>query len=161
MPPHISLSTISVVVVAIIFIIDKHEIMDPHSRAAKKHTSHGNEVLPQDITHLIQNPCYQPENLCQDPAGNQTTRRPTDHCKDMETAVVWSCLPFIRFGQNHLVRHSERGKKTEEEVGRYHQTINSQAWSSPSTKGSGEQGKMEEIGCEIICGPPTILAIKG
>ena len=30
----------------------------------------------------------------------------------MQTAVVWSCLPFIRFGQNHLARHSKRGKKT-------------------------------------------------
>ena len=27
--------------------------MDPHSRAPKKNTSHGNEVLPQDNTHLI------------------------------------------------------------------------------------------------------------
>ena len=26
--------------------------MDPHSRAPKKSTSHGNEVLPQDTTHL-------------------------------------------------------------------------------------------------------------
>ena len=34
--------------------------------------------------------------------------------------MVWSCLPFIGSGQNHLARHSERGKKTrqtEEEVG--------------------------------------------
>ena len=30
----------------------------------------------------------------------------------MQTAVVWSCLSFIRPGQNHLARHSERGKKT-------------------------------------------------
>ena len=30
----------------------------------------------------------------------------------MQTKVVWSCLPFIRSGQNHLARHSERGKKT-------------------------------------------------
>ena len=38
--------------------------------------------------------------------------------------VVWSCLPFIRSGQNHLARHNESGKKTrqtEEEVGRQHQ----------------------------------------
>ena len=28
------------------------------------------------------------------------------------------------------------------------------------TGGSGEQGKMEEAGCEIICGAPTILAVK-
>ena len=26
---------------------------------------------------------------------------------------------------------------------------------------SGEQGKMEEIGCEIICGAPTTLAATG
>ena len=31
----------------------------PHSRAAKKNTNHGNEVLPQDTTHLIHRPCYQ------------------------------------------------------------------------------------------------------
>ena len=29
----------------------------------------------------------------------------------MQTAVVWSCLPFIRSGQNRLAKHSERGKK--------------------------------------------------
>ena len=37
----------------------------------------------------------------------------------MQTAVVWSCLPFIRSGQNYIGRHSARGKKTrqtEEEV---------------------------------------------
>ena len=33
-------------------------IMDPYSRAPKKNSSHGNEVLPQDTTHLIQRPCY-------------------------------------------------------------------------------------------------------
>ena len=28
-------------------------------------------------------------------------------------------------------------------------------------EGSGEQGKMEETGCEIICDAPTTLAVKG
>ena len=78
----------------------------------KKNTSHGNEVLPQDTTYLIQRPCYRRGSPCQDPAGNRTTRRPPDHRKDMQTAVVWSCHPFIRSGQNHLARHRERGKKT-------------------------------------------------
>ena len=87
-------------------------IMDPHSRAPKKNTSHGNEVLQQDTTHLIQRPCYQRGSPCQDPAGSWTTRRPPDHRKKTQTVVVWSCLPFIRTGQNHLARHSERGKKT-------------------------------------------------
>ena len=65
-------------------------------------------------------------SLCQDPAGNQTTQRPPDHCKETQTEVVWTCLPFIRSCQNHLARHHERGKKTrqtEEEVGRQHQGI--------------------------------------
>ena len=44
----------------------------------------------------------------------------------MQTAVAWTCLPFIKSGQNHLARHSERGKKTrqtEVEVGRQHQEM--------------------------------------
>ena len=28
-------------------------------------------------------------------------------------------------------------------------------------EGSGEEGKMEETGCEIICGAPATLAVKG
>ena len=63
-------------------------IMDPHSRAAKKNTSHGIEVLPQDTTNFIQRPCYQRGSPCQDPAGNLTTRRPPDHRKETQTAAV-------------------------------------------------------------------------
>ena len=37
---------------------------------------------------------------------------PPDDRKEMQTAVVLSCLPFIMSGQNHLARHSERVKKT-------------------------------------------------
>ena len=73
------------------------------------------------------------------------------------------CLPFIRSGQNHLARHSERGKKTrqtEEEVGRQHQGMD-RPGVRKAPEGSGEQGKMEETGCEIICGSPTTLAVKG
>ena len=28
-------------------------------------------------------------------------------------------------------------------------------------QGSGEQEKIEKIGCEIICGAPTTVAVKG
>ena len=128
--------------------------MGLHSRAPKKMTSHGNEVLPQDTTHLIQRPCYQRGSPCQDPAGNWTTRRLPDVHKEAQTAVVLSCLPFIRPGQNHLARHSKRGKKTRQtelEVGRQHQEMDRPGvWQIP--EGSGEQGKMEKTGCEIICG---------
>ena len=138
--------------------------MDPHSTASERNTSHGNEVLPQDTTHLIQRPRYQRGSLCQDPAGNRTTRRPPAHRKETQTTVVWSCLPFIRSDQNHLAIHSERGKKTrqtEEEVGRQHQELD-RPGVHQVPEGSGEQGKMEETGCEIIfCGAPTTLAVKG
>ena len=117
--------------------------------------------LPQDTTHPIQRPCYQLGSPCQDPAGNRTTRRPSDDRKEMQTAVVWPCLPFIRSGQNHLERHIERGKKTrqtEEVVGSH------QGMDRPGVRqvpeGSGEQGKMEETGCKIIFGAPTTLAVK-
>ena len=72
-------------------------------------------------------------------------------------------LPFIRFGQNHLARHSERGKKTrrtKEEVGRQHQGMD-RPGVQQVPEGSGEQGKIEKTGCKIICGAPTTLAVKG
>ena len=138
-------------------------IMDPHSRAPKKNTSHGNEMLLQDSMHLIQRLCYQRGSSCQDPAGNRTAWRPLDHCKEMQTAVVWTCLPFLRSGQNHLARHSERGKKTrqtEEEVERHFQGMD-RPGVRQVPEGSGEQGKMEETGCKIICGASTTLMLKG
>ena len=77
--------------------------------------------------------------------------------------VVWSCRPFIRSGQNHLARHSEKGKKTrqtEGEAGKQHQGMD-RPRVRQIPEGSGEQGKVEETGCEIICGAPTILVVKG
>ena len=92
-----------------------------------------------------------------------TTLRPPDRCKETQTAVVWSCLPLIRSGQNHLARHSERGKKTrqtEKEVRRQHQGMD-----RPGVRhvpeGSGEQGKIEKTGCKVISGAPTTVVVKG
>ena len=77
--------------------------------------------------------------------------------------MVWSCLPFIRSGQNHLARHSEREKETTqtgEKVGRQHQGMDRPVVRQVP-EGSGEQGKMEKTGCEVICGAPMTLAVKG
>ena len=87
----------------------------------------------------------------------------SDHRKEMQTAVVWSCFPFIRSGQNYLARHSERGKKTrqtEEVVGRQHQGMD-RPGVRQVPEGNGEQGKMEKTGCKFICGAPTTLVVKG
>ena len=93
----------------------------------------------------------------------RTTQIPPGHCRETQTAVVWSCLPLIGSGQNHLARHNESGKKTrqtEEEVGRQHQGMD-RPGVCQVPEGSGEQGKMEESGCEIVRGAPTTLAVKG
>ena len=120
-------------------------------------------MIPQDTTHLIQRPRYQRGGPCQDPAGNQTTQRPPNHRIKTQTAVVWSCLPFIRSDQNHLAKHNERGEKTRQtskETRRQHQGMD---WPRVRQvpKGSREQGKMEETGCKNICGAPVTLAAKG
>ena len=56
-------------------------------------------------------------------AGSRTTRRPPGHCKETQTEVVWTCLTFIGSGQNHLARHSERGKKTRQTEERWEDNI--------------------------------------
>ena len=66
------------------------ESWTPYSRTPKKNTSHGNGVLLQDTTHLIQRPCYQRRN----PAGNRGPHE--DHltivknanCSDMPMSPV-------------------------------------------------------------------------
>ena len=86
-----------------------------------------------------------------------SARGTPDHGKETQNKVVWSCLPFITSGQNHLARHSERGKKTrqtEEEVGIQHKGMD-RSGVRQVPEGSGEQGKIEETGGEIICGAPT------
>ena len=92
-------------------------------------------------------PCYQRGSTCQDPASNRPTRRPPDHRKETQTAVVWSCFPFIRSGQNHLARHSEMGKKTrqrEEEVGRQYLGMD-RPGVHQVPEGSEEQGKWRKL----------------
>ena len=61
--------------------------------------------------------------------------------------ALLSCFPFIRSGQNHLARHSERGKKTrrtKEEVGRQHQGMG-RPGVRQVPEGSGEQGKWRKL----------------
>ena len=77
--------------------------------------------------------------------------------------MVWSCFPFIRSGQNHLARHSERGKKTrrtKEEVGR-----NIREWTGlefgKSQRAVENRERWKKTGCKIICGAPITLVVKG
>ena len=99
-------------------------------------------MLPQDTTHLILRSCYQRGSPCQEPAGDRTTRRPPDHGKETHTAVVWSCLPFIRSGKT-IFQGTVKGEEDKAERGRSEKTTsgNGQAWSSPSPRGQWRTGK--------------------
>ena len=137
--------------------------MNPHSRAPKKNTSHGNEVLLQDATHLIQRPCSQRGSPCQDPAGNPTTRRPPDIVKrhklkwyghvSRSSCLAKTILQGTVKGGNRLSRQNKRWED------------NIREWTglefAKSQEVSGEQGTMEDTGCEVICGVPTTPAVKG
>ena len=137
------------------------QIMDPHRRAPKTNTSHGNEVLPRETTHPIQRPCYQRGSACQDPAGNWTTRRPPDHRKETQTAVAWSCFPFIRSGQNHLARHSERRRRRGGQRKRWEDNI--REWTGlefGKSQRAVENREKWRKRCKVICGAPTTLTVK-
>ena len=112
--------------------------------------------------------------LCKDRVSNKEDRVANEEVRaNIQLAIgphedllimIWTCIPFIRFVRNHLARHSESGKKTrptEEEMGRQHQGID-RPGARQVPEGSGElKKKEEETGCEIICGAPTTLAVKG
>ena len=131
--------------------------MDPHSRAVEMrcyrktvHISYKDQVTNEEVRAKIQQAIGPYEDLL-------------TMVKIRKTAVAWSSLMFIRSGQNHLARHSERGKKTrqtEEDVGRQHQGMD-RPGVRQVPEGSGKQGKMEKYGCKIICGAPTTLTVKG
>ena len=57
-------------------------------------------------------------------------------------------------------RQGREKKETEKEVGRQHQGMD-RPGVRQVPEGSGKQRKIEETGCEVICGAPTILAVKG
>ena len=60
----------------------------------------------------------------------------------------------------YLYFYSSPPLLTEGEVGRQHQGMDRRV-GHQVPEGSGEQKKMEETSCEIICGAPTTLAVKG
>ena len=146
--------------------LDIHEsclwITDPYSRAPKKNTNHGNEVLPQDTTHLAQRPCYQQGSPCQDPAGNWTARRPPDDHKETQTAVVSSCLLSSSLAKIILQDKVKGERKQGRQRKRWEDNI--REWTglefSKSQRAVENRQKMEKTGCKIICAAPATLAVK-
>ena len=81
----------------------------------------------------------------------------------MQTAVVWSCFPFIGSGQNHLERHSERGKKTSGQRKRWENSI--REWTGldfgKSQRAVESREKWRKLVAESSVVPPMTLMVKG
>ena len=78
---------------------------------------------------------------------------------------VWSkpSCKAQRKGEEDKADRKRGGKKTrqtEKEVGRQHQGMDRPGVHKVPV-GIGEQRKMEETGCEVICGAPTTPTLKG
>ena len=137
--------------------------MDPNSRAAKKNANHRIEVLPQQTKHLMQRPFYN-EEVC------DKIRQAIGPHEDLLTIVKRPKLKWY----GHVCRTSslaktisqgtaKRGKKTkhaEKEVGGQHQGLD-RLGVRQVPQGTGENKKMEETDCKVICGAPTTPAVKG
>ena len=78
------------------------------------------------------------------------------NCSGMVMSLVHQAWP------KPSCRAQGKGEGDKADRGRGGKTTsgNEQAWSSPSREGNGEERKMEETGCEIICGAPTLM-VKG
>ena len=85
-----------------------------------------------------------------------------------ETSAVYrpknctqACQRVPRLSPRRLSpREDVKSGRTEDGVGRQHQEMD-RLGVRQVPEGSGEQGKMEETGCEIICGAPATLSVKG
>ena len=76
-----------------------HQIFLHNPRMPGKRPTRVTESL--SWSYLIKSPC-------QDPAGNQTIRRPDDR-KETQNTVAWSRLPFIRSGQKTILQGTVNG----------------------------------------------------
>ena len=138
--------------------------MDPHSRAPKKNTSHGHEVLPQDT-----------DISYQDHVTNEEVRAKIQQAigphEDL-LAIVKRRKPQW---YGHVSRSSgltktifqgtvKGGKRQGRQEKRWEDNI--REWTvlelakSQMAVDNGRK-KMEETGREIICGATTTLAVKG
>ena len=97
---------------------------------------------------------------CQDPAGNRTTQRLPDYCKEMQTAVVWS--PVHQVWPKPYCKAQWKGKEDKADRGRGGKTAsgNGQAWSSPSPRGQWRTEKWRKLVAKSSVVPQRPLQLR-
>ena len=76
----------------------------------------------------------------------------------MQTAVVWSCFPFIRSGQKHLARHSDRGRRQSRQK-RWEDNI--REWTGLGFAKSKRAVENREKLRKLVAKSSTTLTVKG
>ena len=115
--------------------------MDPHSRAPKKNTSHRNEVLPQDTTHLIQRPHYERGQAI---GPHEDLLIIVKRRKLQWYGHISRSSGLAKTILQGTVKGGKKIRQTEEEVGRQHQGMDRPVVRQVP-EGSGEQGKIRKL----------------
>ena len=134
--------------------------MDLHSRAPKKITSHGNEALPQETSHKdhvtneeVRAKIQQAIGPHEDPTMVQRRKLQWYGHVCRSSGLVKTILQGTVKGGRRQGRQRKRWQN------------NNREWTgrefAKSQRAVENKGKMEETGCEIICGAPKTLAVKG
>ena len=116
-------------------------------------TSHRNKVLPQDTRHRTQRPCYQRGSLCQDAAGNRTSRRRDRQLKwyGHVSRSLGLTKTILQGTVNGGGRRGRQKKRWEDNIREW--TGLEFAKSQRAMENRKKKKKMEETGCEIVCVP--------
>ena len=146
----------------LLHICEAGVIMDAHSRPPKKERA-------MEMRHYRKTPHISYKDHVTNEEVCAKIRQVIGPHKDLLTIVKRHKLQW--YGH---VSHSSglakpfykaqwKGEEDKADRGRGGKTTqgNGQAWCSLSPRGQWRTGKMEETGCEIICGAPTTLAVKG
>ena len=110
------------------------------------------------VLRLMQRPCYQPGSPCQDSAGNRTTRRPPDHCKETMWYGHVSCSSGL--AKTILQSTVKGGRRRGRQRKRWEDNI--RGWTglefAKSQRAVENRKKWRKLG---MCGAPTTLAVRG
>ena len=115
-----------------------------------------NSLFPTSLGHLLQRSRYKWESREQNQTSHRALWRSSHHCE--ETEMVWAQNKINRTCKDDPTGHCTRREKerqTEKEMGRQHNGVDRIKVGWSPLKGR-KQRRMENSGCPIILGAPTV-----
>ena len=130
--------------------------IDPHSWTGTTDPNLRNEMLQEDLWHLIQRQNHTRRRQEPSQGGHWTTRWPPLYSQDQETEMVWTCYTSNRTCKHHHAGHStrrEETRQTKEMLARQHQGMDGAAFRQDPETNRGQRRLEEDH--QNICGAPT------